>query len=74
MSSLVPNVYAAIFTPVPLATLALALRLKARRMTRMGMGYDDVLAVAAWVRHDCSSTTALHAHAITTGFSHWLYS
>ncbi|OAA37824.1 integral membrane protein [Metarhizium rileyi] len=49
MTSLVPNVYAAIFIPVPASTLALVLRLKARRMTRMGMGRDDVFAIAAWV-------------------------
>ncbi|OAQ72020.1 hypothetical protein VFPPC_00089 [Pochonia chlamydosporia 170] len=49
MTGLVANVLAAIIVPVPFATLALALRLKARRMTRMGMGYDDVFAIIAWV-------------------------
>lgn len=49
MTGLVANVYAGIIIPVPAATAALVLRLKARRMTRMGLGYDDGLAVAAWV-------------------------
>ncbi|KHO00383.1 uncharacterized protein MAM_01161 [Metarhizium album ARSEF 1941] len=49
MASLVPNVWAAIVVPVPASTVALALRLKARRMTRMGMGRDDCFAVAAWI-------------------------
>lgn len=50
MTDLVANVYAATIIPVPASTLALVLRLKARRMTRMGFGYDDGLAIAAWVR------------------------
>ncbi|KAM5349661.1 hypothetical protein ACJ41O_006166 [Fusarium nematophilum] len=49
MTGLLPNVYAATIIPIPAATLALILRLKARRMTRMGLGYDDGLSVAAWV-------------------------
>lgn len=50
MKELVANVYAATIIPVPLATLALVLRLKAKRMTTMGVGHEDVLAIAAWVR------------------------
>ncbi|KIE00747.1 hypothetical protein MAJ_03081, partial [Metarhizium majus ARSEF 297] len=49
MASLVPNVWAAIVIPVPAAVLAVVLRLKARRMTRMGMGRDDCFAVAALI-------------------------
>ncbi|KAJ3459038.1 hypothetical protein MRS44_015111 [Fusarium solani] len=49
MTGLVPNVYAAIIIPMPAAALALVLRIKARRMTRMGLGYDDALCIAAWV-------------------------
>ncbi|KAH6874387.1 hypothetical protein B0T10DRAFT_586338 [Thelonectria olida] len=49
MTGLVPNVWAAIIIPIPAATLALILRLKARRMTRMGMGYDDGLSILAWI-------------------------
>jgi hypothetical protein len=60
MTSRVANVYAAIIIPVPAATLALALRFKARRMTRMGTGYDDVFAVAAWVSHPPSSLIPRH--------------
>ncbi|KAJ3524929.1 hypothetical protein NM208_g11856 [Fusarium decemcellulare] len=48
MTGRVPNVYAATIIPIPFATLALLLRLKARRMTKMGMGYDDLLSIAAW--------------------------
>ncbi|KAF5121075.1 hypothetical protein E5D57_013411 [Metarhizium anisopliae] len=47
MASLVPNVWAAILIPVPASVAAVILRLKARRMTRMGMGRDDCFAVAA---------------------------
>ncbi|KAL7945556.1 hypothetical protein V8C42DRAFT_345155 [Trichoderma barbatum] len=49
MTGLIANVYAAIFIPVPLAALALALRLKAKRMTAIGVGYEDALAIAAWI-------------------------
>ncbi|KAF5138931.1 Satratoxin biosynthesis SC1 cluster protein 4 [Metarhizium anisopliae] len=49
MASLVPNVWAAIVIPVPASVLAVILRLKARRMTRMGMGRDDCFAVAALI-------------------------
>jgi hypothetical protein len=48
--SRVPNVWAAIIIPVPASALALLLRIKARRMTKMGVGYDDGLSIAAWVR------------------------
>lgn len=53
MTGLVPNVYAAVIIPMPAAALALVLRIKARRMTRMGLGYDDALCIAAWVRRWC---------------------
>lgn len=49
--SRVPNVWAAIIIPVPASALALFLRIKARRMTPRGVGYDDGLSIAAWVRH-----------------------
>ncbi|KAL6901057.1 hypothetical protein GGI43DRAFT_403943 [Trichoderma evansii] len=49
MTSLVANIYAATIIPVPLAALALALRLKAKRMTTIGIGHEDVLAIAAWI-------------------------
>jgi hypothetical protein len=48
--SRIPNVWAAIIIPVPASALALILRIKARRMTKMGVGYDDGLSIAAWVR------------------------
>ncbi|KAH7243750.1 hypothetical protein B0J15DRAFT_501047 [Fusarium solani] len=48
MTNLVPNVWAGVVIPMPFAALALILRLKARRMTRMGMGYDDGFSIAAW--------------------------
>ncbi|KAF5016995.1 hypothetical protein F66182_11151, partial [Fusarium sp. NRRL 66182] len=47
--SRVPNVWAATIIPVPASALALFLRIKARRMTRMGVGYDDGLSIAAWI-------------------------
>lgn len=50
MTGRVPNVWAAIIVPVPASALALVLRIKARRMTKMGLGYDDALSIAAWVR------------------------
>jgi hypothetical protein len=46
--SRIPNVWAAIIIPVPASALALILRIKARRMTKMGVGYDDGLSIAAW--------------------------
>lgn len=61
MASLVPNVWAAIVIPVPAAVLAVVLRLKARRMTRMGMGRDDCFAVAALVSPS-QPHLALHPH------------
>ncbi|KAF4975532.1 hypothetical protein FZEAL_7678 [Fusarium zealandicum] len=51
MTGLLPNVYAAVIIPMPAAALALALRLKVRRMTKMGIGWDDGLAIAAWGSH-----------------------
>ncbi|KAF5712500.1 integral membrane protein, partial [Fusarium mundagurra] len=48
MTGRVPNVWAAIIIPVPASALALVLRIKARRMTKMGFGYDDALSIAAW--------------------------
>ncbi|KAG4261317.1 hypothetical protein FPRO03_11868 [Fusarium proliferatum] len=48
MTGRVPNVWAAIIIPVPASALALVLRIKARRMTKMGVGYDDALSIAAW--------------------------
>ena len=47
--SLVPNIWAGVIIPMPFAFVALVLRLKARRMTRMGTGFDDVLCILAWV-------------------------
>ncbi|CAG7558026.1 unnamed protein product [Fusarium equiseti] len=47
--SRVPNVWAAIIIPVPASALALFLRIKARRMTPRGVGYDDGLSIAAWL-------------------------
>ncbi|EXL66201.1 hypothetical protein FOPG_17605 [Fusarium oxysporum f. sp. conglutinans race 2 54008] len=49
MADLVPNIWAGVVIPMPFAVLALVLRLKARRMTKMGMGYDDCFSVAAWL-------------------------
>ncbi|KAF5024440.1 hypothetical protein F66182_3526 [Fusarium sp. NRRL 66182] len=46
-----PNVYAAIFVTLPLATLVLVLRLVARRASRAGYGIDDCLAVVAYQSH-----------------------
>ncbi|KAI1025329.1 hypothetical protein LB505_009616 [Fusarium chuoi] len=51
MTGRVPNVWAAIIIPVPASALALVLRIKARRMTKMGVGYDDALSIAAWGLH-----------------------
>ncbi|KAF5620763.1 integral membrane protein [Fusarium sp. NRRL 52700] len=48
MTGRLPNVWAAIIIPVPASALALVLRIKARRMTKMGVGYDDALSIAAW--------------------------
>jgi hypothetical protein len=55
MTNLVPNIWAGIVIPMPFAALALVLRFKSRRMTRMGIGYDDGLSVAAWVRLRCAA-------------------
>jgi hypothetical protein len=49
MSDRVPNVWAGIVIPMPFAAISLALRFKARRMTKMGLGWDDGLSVIAWV-------------------------
>ncbi|KAH6884271.1 hypothetical protein B0T10DRAFT_463160 [Thelonectria olida] len=51
MPDYAPNVYAAVAVTLTFATLALVLRLIARRMTTAGYGHDDVLAVIAFVRH-----------------------
>ncbi|KAI5465071.1 hypothetical protein BGZ63DRAFT_351646 [Mariannaea sp. PMI_226] len=48
MTGLVPNVWAGTVIPIPFAGLVLVLRLKARRMTRMSVGYDDAFSIAAW--------------------------
>lgn len=45
-----PDVIASIAVTLPLAALVLVLRLVARRMTRAGYGFDDWLAVLAFVR------------------------
>lgn len=42
--------YAVIGVTTGLATVALSLRIIARRMTKAGYGYDDVLAIIAYVR------------------------
>lgn len=42
--------YAVIGVTTGLATAALSLRIIARRMTKAGYGYDDVLAIIAYVR------------------------
>ncbi|KAH7347685.1 hypothetical protein B0T11DRAFT_143563 [Plectosphaerella cucumerina] len=47
--SLVPNIWAGVITVMPFAAAALVLRICARRMTRMGLGWDDCFSVAAWV-------------------------
>lgn len=44
-----PNVYAAVAVTLPLGTLALALRLYCRSITKAGYWYDDGLAVLGWV-------------------------
>lgn len=62
MASLVPNVWAAIVIPVPASVLAVILRLKARRMTRMGMGRDDCFAVAALVSRPSTASGPCNAH------------
>ncbi|KAM6506941.1 hypothetical protein FALCPG4_018754 [Fusarium falciforme] len=48
MTDYAPNVYASVSVTLTLATLALVLRLIARRLTTAGYGYDDVLAVIAY--------------------------
>ncbi|KAH6873791.1 hypothetical protein B0T10DRAFT_533187 [Thelonectria olida] len=48
MTNLVLNAWAGVVIPMPFAALALVLRLKARRMTRMGMAFDDGFSIAAW--------------------------
>ena len=50
MAGLQVNVYVAISVTWTAATTALLLRLKARRMTRMKLWFDDYLACVAWVR------------------------
>ncbi|RSM19461.1 hypothetical protein CDV31_001621 [Fusarium ambrosium] len=49
MVGLQDNVYIAILVTWTAATIALLLRLKARRMTRMKLWFDDYLACVAWV-------------------------
>ena len=68
--SRVPNVWAAIIIPVPASALALFLRIKARRMTPRGVGYDDGLSIAAWVRqhspHHSFTCWVSHFYLIST--------
>ncbi|PKS05722.1 hypothetical protein jhhlp_007551 [Lomentospora prolificans] len=59
MTSRVPNVWAGVIILMPFAALALVLRLKARRMTRIGLGYDDCFAIAAWFLAVAYSTLIL---------------
>jgi hypothetical protein len=63
--SRVPNVWAAIIIPVPASALALFLRIKARRMTPRGVGYDDGLSIAAWV---VDPTIHIHSVSFTDKF------
>lgn len=44
-----PSVYVAVAVTLPLGTLALALRLYCRSITKAGYWYDDGLAVLGWV-------------------------
>jgi hypothetical protein len=50
MAGLQPDIYAAISITWVAAFLALGLRLKARRMTKMNLWFDDYFAVIALVR------------------------
>ena len=49
MAGLQPDVYASIFITMAAASTALALRLIARRMTKVPLWYDDYFAVVAFV-------------------------
>ncbi|KAM0428884.1 hypothetical protein ACHAPT_006684 [Fusarium lateritium] len=44
-----PNIIAAAAVTLPLATVALILRLLSRRITKTGYGWDDVFAIMGWV-------------------------
>ena len=43
------SMYAEVGATMVLATIALILRLISRRMTKAGYGYDDALAICAYV-------------------------
>lgn len=49
MAGLQPDIYAAISITWVAAFLALSLRLKARRMTKMSLWFDDYFAIIALV-------------------------
>ncbi|KAF4975591.1 hypothetical protein FZEAL_7644 [Fusarium zealandicum] len=44
-----PSIYAAAGVTLPLATIALALRMVARRITKAGYGWDDAFAAVGWL-------------------------
>ena len=44
-----PTEYALVAVTLALATIAVTLRIVARRVTKAGCSYDDALAVTAWV-------------------------
>ncbi|KAM0082180.1 hypothetical protein ACKRZS_005677 [Fusarium odoratissimum] len=58
MAGLQPDIYAAISITWAAASLALGLRLKARRMTKMNLWFDDYFAIIAllFVSGYCSVT------------------
>ncbi|KAF5601780.1 integral membrane protein, partial [Fusarium pseudoanthophilum] len=61
MAGLQPDIYAAISITWVAAFLALGLRLKARRMTKMNLWFDDYFAIIALLlfRHDILYATYL---------------
>ncbi|KAI7772334.1 hypothetical protein LZL87_007695 [Fusarium oxysporum] len=60
MAGLQPDIYAAISITWVAAFLALGLRLKARRMTKMNLWFDDYFAIIALVRFACKSDHYVH--------------
>ena len=65
-----PDVFAAIFVTLGFATMALTGRFIARRMTKVGLWYDDYLAVLAYISACCWAAVVLLCKAILTHVGH----
>ena len=71
LESRAPELIATIAVLLGIATVAVALRLYARKISAAKIGWDDYLIIVALVRHLCSIVREDHLYSPVTGPHLW---